>query len=396
MDSSEKLALISQYEDFEREESSPTASTSCVGSTTQEGCSASVERFLKHEEVPVQWAVLPNGKRIPLLKPVLTSVCENSCTYCGFRSGRDFRRISFTPDELANVFLALYRRGAVEGLFLSSGIAGGGMHTQDRLIAAAEILRKRYHFQGYLHLKIMPGAEYDQVLCAMQLADRVSINLEAPNENRLKRLSPDKSFSGQLISVFNWIEEIKHKLSGRQGWRSRWPSTTTQFVTGGSGESDLELLQTTEIMHKKYHLSRVYFSGFKPVKNTPLEGKQATDPLREYRLYQASFLLRDYGFDFEDIPFKDDNLSLEKDPKTSWADHHLREIPVDINRADRETLLRVPGIGPKLAEKILSSRRIHQISDRSDLKKLGVCVERALPYVLLGGKRANIQLKLFY
>jgi predicted DNA-binding helix-hairpin-helix protein len=341
-------------------------------------------------------AQLPGGRKILLLKTLLSSACERDCFYCPFRAGRDFRRATFRPDEFANLFSKLTRTGAAEGVFLSSGLAGGGAHTQDKLLDTAEILRKKHGFRGYIHLKIMPGAEKDQVFRAMQLADRVSINLEAPNTNRLARLAPHKIFLEELLQPLKWIEEIRRTRPAHLGWNGRWPSTVTQFVAGGADESDLELLVTTNWLHKNVRLKRAYFSAFHPIPDTPLENKPAVDPLREHRLYQASFLLRDYGFDLEDLPFtNDEDLPLHADPKLAWAQTNLIHDPIEINRAERRDLLRIPGIGPKGAEAILRARRQGKLRDLSMLKKLGVIAERAAPFVLLDGRYTPQQLNLF-
>jgi predicted DNA-binding helix-hairpin-helix protein len=335
-------------------------------------------------------AVMPGGKRIALLKTMLTSACERNCAYCCFRQGRDFRRATFSPDELSRLFIQLHQRGIAEGIFLSSGIAGGSPCTQDRLIATAEILRQRCGFQGYIHLKIMPGAERDQIRAAMRLADRVSVNLEAPNTERLARLAPLKVFAEELLQRLRWIEEIRRETPGR------WPSSTTQFVVGGAGESDVELLTTTEFLHRQVGLARAYFSRFTPVPDTPLENHPPTPPLREHRLYQSSFLLRDYGFDVEELPFDGDgNLPLESDPKLAWARRHLIHAPVELNTADRRDLLRVPGIGPTGAERVLRERRRGRLRDLSDLRKLGIVAQRAAPFVLLDGHRPPRQLTLW-
>ena len=335
-------------------------------------------------------AVMPGGKRIALLKTLLTSACERDCAYCAFRQGRDFRRATFTPDELAGLFMQLYQRGVAEGVFLSSGVAGGGPRTQDRLIATAELLRQRYGFRGYVHLKVMPGAEREQILAAMRLADRVSVNLEAPNTERLARLAPRKAFSEELLQRLRWIEEIRREMPGR------WPSSTTQFVVGAAGESDLELLTTTEFLHRQVGLARAYFSGFAPVPDTPLEDRPPTPPLREHRLYQSSFLLRDYGFTVEELPFDaGGDLPLESDPKLAWARRHLAHAPVEVNTADRRDLLRVPGIGPKGVEKLLRERRRGRLRDLSDLRKLGIVAQRVAPFILLDGRRPAHQLLLW-
>src|SRR5687768_9560104 len=343
-------------------------------------------------------AQLPNGKQVKLLKTLLSSACERDCYYCPFRAGRDFRRASFKPQEFAELFMKLYQSNMAEGIFLSSGIAAGGANTQNKILDTAEILRNRLGFRGYLHLKIMPGAEKGQVVRLMQLADRVSINLEAPNTERLAKLAPNKTFIEELFRPLRWVEEIRRSQPAYKGWNGRWPSTVTQFVAGGSDESDLELLTTTDWLMKNVKLKRAYFSAFRPMSDTPLENKSAVDPLREHRLYQASFLLRDYGFDLEEMPFlQDGNLPLPTDPKLAWAQQNLQEKPLEINKAERRELLRIPGIGPKHADAILQARRSGKINNLSALKKLGVVVARVAPFILLDGRRADAaaQLALF-
>lgn len=341
-------------------------------------------------------AQLPNGKQIKLLKTLLSSACERDCYYCPFRAGRDFRRATFKPEEFASLFMKLHQANIAEGIFLSSGIAAGGANTQNKLLDTAEILRKRLGFRGYLHLKIMPGAEKGQVERAMQFADRVSVNLEAPNTERLARLAPHKTFIEELLRPLRWVEEIRRSQPAYKFWNGRYPSTVTQFVAGGADESDLELLTTTDWLMKNVRLKRAYFSAFHPILDTPLENKPAVDPLREHRLYQASFLLRDYGFDLEDMPFlPDGNLPLPADPKLAWAQRNLVERPLEINRAEKSQLVRVPGIGLKGAEAILSARRTGKLRDLTSLRKLGIIVRRAAPYLLLDGRRPASQLAMF-
>jgi len=350
----------------------------------------------QRDAVFVHPAQLPNGQSIKLLKTLLTSACERDCFYCPFRAGRDFRRATFKPEEFAKVFIELNYKGIAEGTFLSSGIAGGGIRTQDQLLDTADILRNKLGFRGYIHLKIMPGAEKAQVERSMQLADRVSVNLEAPNTNRLAKLAPHKQFLDELLQPLRWVEEIRKSQPAYKGWNGRWPSTTTQFVVGGADESDLELLATTSWLNKNVRLKRAYFSAFNPIRDTPLENKTATDPLREHRLYQASFLLRDYGFDLEDMPFTNNGLlPLHSDPKLAWAQLNLKEKPIEINRAERSDLIRIPGIGPKSAEAILRARKTNKLNDLSSLRKLGIVIEKSSPFILLDGKRAANQLSLF-
>ena len=341
-------------------------------------------------------AQLPNGQKIMLLKTLLSSACERDCFYCPFRAGRDFRRATFKPDEFAGLFNKLNQSGAAEGVFLSSGIAGGGIRTMDKLLDTADILRKKYKYRGYLHLKVMPGSEKDQVYRAMQLADRVSVNLEAPNTERLAKLAPHKIFFEELLRPLKWIEEIRQTVPAYKFWNNRWPSTATQFVAGGSDESDLELLTVTSWLNKNVRLKRAYFSAFHPIRDTPLENKPAVDPMREHRLYQASFLLRDYGFDLEDLPFTNfNNLPLNADPKQAWAQMYLANTPLEINKAGKHELIRIPGIGLKGADAILNARKLNKLRDLSALKKLGIIAERAAPYVLFDGKKSALQLAMF-
>jgi len=335
-------------------------------------------------------AVMPGGKRIALLKTLLTSACERDCHYCAFRQGRDFRRATFAPDELARLFMQMHQSGIAQGIFLSSAIAGGGPNTEERLIGAAEILRRRYDFRGYIHLKIMPGAEREQIETAMRLADRVSVNLEAPNTKRLSSLAPHKTFNVELLQRLRWIEEIRCERPGR------WPSSTTQFVVGASDESDVELLTTTEFLHRETGLTRTYFMAFTPIPDTPLEDHPPTPPEREHRLYQASFLLRDYGFSAEELPFdRSGNLPLETDPKLAWARRSLREAPIEVNTASRQELLRIPGIGPKSADRIMKARRRAKLRDLSDLGRMGIVTKRTSPFILLDGCRPPRQMRLW-
>ncbi len=344
----------------------------------------------------IETAAMPGGRRIPLLKTMLTTACERDCLYCPFRAGRNARRVTFRPEELARVFDTVYRRGIVDGLFLTTGMFGGGANTQNRLLDTAEILRKRLGYQGYLHLKIMPGAERGQVQRAMELADRVSVNLEAPNPERLAALAPHKGFTEELLAPLRWIEQLRRDQPPQHGWRGRWPSSTTQFVVGATTESDVELLQTTAWLLRNLRVTRSYFMAFNPVPGTPLESRAAEDPLREQRLYQAFFLLRDYGFDLEELAFREGGrLPLARDPKQAYAQVSLAARPVEVNRADRSDLLRIPGIGPRGADAILTARR-HRTAPRNleDLRRLGVASERAAPYILLDGRRPRYQLPL--
>jgi predicted DNA-binding helix-hairpin-helix protein len=350
----------------------------------------------KADSVFISDAVQSNGTKIKLLKTLLTSVCERNCNYCPFRSGRDFRRVTFIPDEFAQLFMRLKKAGAVDGIFLSSGVINGGIFTQDKLIATAQLLRKKYQFYGYIHLKIMPGAEKSQVEQAMLLADRVSINLEAPNVDKLNLLAPGKNFNSELLQPLRWIEEIRQAKSAHITWKGYWPSSVTQFVVGAVGDTDLELLSTSQRLYQQFRLKRAYYSAFSPILDTPLENIPPSSPIREHRLYEASFLLRDYGFDVEDLEYDPmGNLPLDTDPKLLWARRNITQ-PIEINRADPIELLHIPGIGKKGTSAIISARRKNPIKDLGELRLMGINITRAAPFIMLNGKPPTRQLSFTF
>jgi predicted DNA-binding helix-hairpin-helix protein len=334
----------------------------------------------------------PQGKK-PILKTMITTACERNCNYCPFRAGRSkMKRMTFTPDELASGLDTLQRANQVQGMFLSSGIIKGSVTTQDKIIDTAEIVRNRYGFQGYLHLKIMPGIQREQLYRLMQLADRVSVNLEGPTQERLDALAPKKDFQRELLTMLQWAETIR-----REHPYEKLAGTVTQFVVGAVGDTDQELLSMSNLLYRTAGLTRAYYSAFSPVLQTPFENLTPTTPLREHRLYQASFLLRDYGWNVEDLPFLGDgNMTLETDPKRAWAERHLRETPIEIMKANRQQLLRIPGIGPVGADTILKARRSGRITDLSHLRQLNIrAPEQAAPYILLDGRTVVEQMTLF-
>jgi predicted DNA-binding helix-hairpin-helix protein len=334
----------------------------------------------------------PRGQ-LPVLKTMITTACERDCYYCPFRAGRSrTKRLTFTPDELASGLDTMQRAGQVQGMFLSSGIIKGSITTQDKIIDTAEIVRKRYNYRGYLHLKVMPGIEYDQLFRLMQLADRVSVNLEGPTQERLNALAPKKDFTSELLKMLRWAEAIR-----RTNPHMKLAGTVTQFVVGAVGDTDQELLSLSGKLYRQAGLTRAYYSGFNPLQQTPFENLAPTDPLREHRLYQASFLLRDYGWRVEDLPFlQDGNMTLDTDPKRAWAEQHLRAAPIEIMTASREQLLRLPAIGPRAANAIIQARRRGHLTELAHLRKLGIrAPERAAPYMLLDGQQIAEQMRLF-
>ncbi len=334
----------------------------------------------------------PRGPK-PVLKSMLTTACERNCNYCVFRAGRaKTKRVTFSPDEMAGAFQTLEKSGQVDGLFLSSGIIKGSVRTQDKLIDTADIIRNKQGYKGYIHLKIMPGIEYDQLHRSMQLADRVSVNLEGPTSARLADLAPKKIFIEELLRMLQWAQKIRSEHHYQ-----KLASSVTQFVVGAVGDTDLELLSMSEKLYKQAGLARVYYSAFSPVPGTPFENLSPTEAIREFRLYQSSFLLRDYQWDVEELPFlRDGNLRVDVDPKRAWADAHLINQPVEIMRAEREQLLRVPGIGPVGAAAIMRARRRGTISELRHLKQIGIrSPQKLAEYVLLAGKKPQRQLGLF-
>ncbi|MFN3966166.1 MAG: putative DNA modification/repair radical SAM protein [Endomicrobiia bacterium] len=345
-------------------------------------------------------AVLPDGQTIPILKILLTNLCSNKCKYCVVSTNRVQESTSFRSDELAKVFISMFQKKLVKGIFLSSGIGVDANKTMDEMIKTAEIIRNKYFFKGYIHLKILPGVTPAHIEKAIQLADRISINLEAPSAARLNKIAESKNFNS-LIQSIQLIDKIlaryNQNASHNQFYKRK--TQTTQFVVGAADESDKEILLTVSELYKKYNLWRAYFSAFQPIEGTPLENHSPVPLLREHRLYQADFLLRKYNFKFDEIFFdKDGNLPFEKDPKTVWALNHLEMFPLEINKADYSQLIRVPGIGPISAKRIISLRRKNKFRSLEELKQTGAVIERARDFLLFDGrffkKQKQIELEL--
>jgi predicted DNA-binding helix-hairpin-helix protein len=334
-------------------------------------------------------AIRPDGKRIAMLKVLQSNVCEKDCAYCANRSGRDVRRVTFTPDELARSFDEMVRRGLVQGLFLSSGVCGNTARAMERMIATVDLVRRNYQFRGYIHLKILPGAQDASIEAALKLAERVSVNLEAPNARRIKALSGTKDYERELLQTLRRADQLRRKSP-------RAVSITTQFVVGAAGEPDREILDTSTLLYQDLRLARAYYSAFQPIHDTPLEDHASTPAWREHRLYQADFLLRQYGFLFQDLVFDaTGNLPREADPKLLWALRHPECFPVEVNRASPQELLRVPGIGPKSAQKITSWRRQGALRELRQIDLAGADAKRAAPFLLLNGKRPTYQMALW-
>ncbi|UCC68663.1 MAG: helix-hairpin-helix domain-containing protein, partial [Armatimonadota bacterium] len=314
------------------------------------------------------------------------------CLYCANRAPRPFRRHAFTPDELATTFIDLRDRDLVSGLFLSSGIHGSPADSMAEMLTAVEILREKHRFPGYIHLKVLPGAPYDCVKRAVELADRVSVNMEAPTQHNLDRLATRKRLSEDIIQRMQWIRQAAE----RAGPSKLKSGQSTQFVVGPAGESDREILNSVEALRRSVGLRRAYFSAFSPVSDTPLDREPPTPPLRQHRLYQADWLLREYNFGLCDICFDETGkLPLDMDPKVAFALRNLHLFPIEVNRATREELLRVPGIGPRSTSRILAARRRGRIASLEDLKDLRVTTRRAAPFLLCDGHQVGRLSDLF-
>jgi len=330
-----------------------------------------------------------DGRTVYMLKVLMDNSCSGDCAYCAQRAGRDTARDRFSPQELAVLFDQLVRARKVEALFLSSGLGGSPVRSMDRMLAAVEIIRRRYHFRGFVHLKILPGAQKEQVLQAARLAQRISLNLEAPADHHLKSLSAGKDFRSQM-ELMGWIREAVE----REDTLAR--AHTTQFVVGAAEEKDRELVELVGRLYREQKLARAYFSAFQPVPNTPLENRPPAPLMREHRLYQVDFLLRKYHFRVEEIPFdREGQLSLTEDPKTLWASAHPDFFPLEVNRASAEELLRVPGLGPVRVRRIIQARRQGVIWQSEQLRRLGVNLKISAPFLLLRGRPAGGQLRLF-
>jgi predicted DNA-binding helix-hairpin-helix protein len=333
-------------------------------------------------------AMLPNGQRVPMLKVLQASGCERSCIYCVERCGGQGRALALQPEHLASAFVDLHRQGRVFGLFLSSAIRGTAVATMDRMLGTAELLRGRHAFRGYIHLKIIPGSRADQVDRAMKLATRVSVNMEAPTAAHLTRIAPGKNFERHILAP---MRQVACAVEQGRFFRA---GQTTQLVVGAAEETDREVAGAAAWAYRELKLARVYYSALQPVPGTPVAERSPVPFAREHRLYQVDFLMRQYGFALEEIEFDPGGaLSLEVDPKTAWARRHPERFPIEINTAPLAELVRVPGIGPHSAARIVRLRRMQCLRDMGALREAGAAWKVASPFILLDGKPAERQLR---
>lgn len=333
-----------------------------------------------------------DGRCISLLKILFTNECIYDCKYCINRKSNDVPRASFTPDEICELTIQFYRRNYIEGLFLSSGILYSPTYTMELIYEAIYKLRTLYRFQGYIHVKAIPGADPEIIRRLGLLADRMSVNLELPTAEGLQRLAPNKhrkNILAPMRMIQQGITQNKNELMVYRHASSFVPAgQSTQMIVGATPENDYQIMMVAENLYKKFDLKRVYYSAFVSVnEDKELPALPGGPPLlREHRLYQADWLLRFYGFEAKELLSEDKpNFNVLLDPKADWALRHLEQFPVEINRADYQTILRVPGIGVKSAQRIVRARKNGNLSFE-DLKKIGVTLKRALYFITCNGR----------
>ncbi|MHA1731516.1 MAG: radical SAM protein [Promethearchaeota archaeon] len=323
------------------------------------------------------------GRVIPQFKVLLSNACKLGCKYCFTQCSKHRRVATFTPEEYASTFMRMYLQKRVDSLFISSAVVGDPDSTTRKMIEAVRLVREKYRYGGYVHFKCLPGTNRDLISEASQLADRMSVNLEAPTPAHLSEVAPDKDFHQDLLLRQEWIADLERK--------GRLPAgQTTQFVVGVAGESDWDLLKRVHDLHRRLRIRRAYFSPFRPLPGSPLEDMDATPTQRTKRLYKADFLLRRYGFDIDEVrAVLDDEGNLPPgDPKVHLARSYFDPgEAVEVNEAPWEVLVRVPGIGTGTASKILQLREKNQIIRKAlDLKRLGASINKAMPFLKICGQ----------
>ena len=336
-----------------------------------------------------------DGRCVTLLKVLMSNCCIYDCAYCVNRRSNDTRRAAFTPEELADLTISFYRRNYIEGLFLSSGVLRNPDYTMEQMIRALRILRETYRFNGYIHAKAIPGAAPELVEQLGLLADRLSCNIELPSEAGLRTLAPEKTKHAILAPMKQIrgrrLQNQEELVKYRHAPKFAPAGQSTQMIVGATPDSDLHILRLTQGLYDRYQLKRVFCSSYVPVVESALLPSRETKPplLREHRLYQADWLLRFYGFRAEELlDEQSPSFDPRLDPKCCWALRHPEFFPVEVNRADYETLLRVPGLGVVSARRILAARRVGALRVES-LPKLGVVMKRAQYFLTAGGRMAD-------
>ncbi len=333
-----------------------------------------------------------DGRCISLLKILHTNYCIYNCAYCYNRNSNDIKRAAFTPTEIAELTMNFYRRNYIEGLFLSSAVIKSPDYTMELLYKAIHLLRNTYKFNGYIHVKAIPGADKRLIASTGLMADRMSVNIELPSEDSLRVLAPEKS-KDSILKPMKLLKEGIVRSKEEVAIYKHAPvfvpaGQSTQLIVGATDENDKKIIDLAEGLYKSYSLKRVFYSAYNPVTESKFLPDSKPPLLREHRLYQADWLLRFYGFKSADI-LKTGNLSLDLDPKCSWAVDNLDRFPVEIQTADYYTLLKVPGIGVTAARRICMARKMGRL-DFFDLKKMGVVLKRAKFFITCYGKTQEL------
>ena len=343
----------------------------------------------------------PDGRCISLLKVLLTNACNYDCLYCVNRTSSNVPRARFTIEEVVKLTLDFYRRNYIEGLFLSSGIIRSADYTMEQVVSVARKLREEHHFRGYIHLKTIPEADDALITEAGKYADRLSINIEVPEEDSLARLAPEKDVRairrtmGRLRLKLDEAKEAQKEAQKKtQASKAKPPrfapaGQSTQMIVGADSSNDQTILATSANLYGAYRLKRVYYSAFSPIPDSSRALPLSAPPLmREHRLYQADWLMRFYGFDVDEIVEGAGWLPLDIDPKLAWALRHRDRFPLDVATASREELLRVPGFGSKAVDRIIATRRVTSIR-AADLTRLHIPKQKALPFIILSDHRPS-------
>ncbi|WP_170002613.1 putative DNA modification/repair radical SAM protein [Pseudopontixanthobacter vadosimaris] len=362
---------------------------SCASSGTAKKNSIGGKGIGSTEGMGICHAYAPDGRCISLLKILLTNHCIFDCHYCINRKSSNVRRAKFTPQEVADLTISFYRRNYIEGLFLSSGIVKSSDHTMEQMIETARILREEYDFRGYIHLKTIPEADPQLTYRAGLYADRVSINVELPTDAGLTRLAPDKNsrqIEGAMGGVKDSIAEAKDaRKRFRHAPRFAPAGQSTQMIVGADAASDADIVGKASRLYDSFGLRRVYYSAFSPIPDASAVLPLKRPPLiREHRLYQSDWLMRFYGYNPGEVmqaTGDDGNLPLDIDPKLAWALKFRESFPLDVNRAPREMLLRVPGLGVRAVNQIIAARR-HRTLRLDDVGKLTVSVTKVRPFII--------------
>lgn len=331
-----------------------------------------------------------DGRCVSLLKILLTNYCVYDCAYCVSRKSNDVKRVAFTVEEVIDLTINFYRRNYIEGLFLSSGIFKSSDYTMERLVRVARELRIKHNFNGYIHLKTIPGASEELIREAGLYADRLSINIELPSELSLKKIAPEKNYK-EILTPMNFIKDSKEEYGDNRKYFKKAPNfvpagQSTQLIVGASPENDLQILTLANDLYKNQKLKRVYYSGYIPIATDGRIPSLLHPPaVRENRIYQADWLLRFYKFSVDEI-LNDNNpeLDLDVDPKLSYALRHPEKFPVDLNKDDYEMIVRVPGIGLKSARMIVAARKHNKIH-ADHLTRIGVVLKRAKYFIICPG-----------